>query len=92
MEVALLEPAALDRRWFDTSTLLRSIERLASLRRAPGDAAVLSQAGAHIGEQGNRFTALLSAGQLDQAGALVRQLEAGREALLTQLDTALANA
>jgi methyl-accepting chemotaxis protein len=92
MDVALLEPAALDRRWFDTGVLLRSIDRLAVLRRAPGNAAALSEAGAQLGEQGNRFTALLSAGQLDQAGELAQQVEAGRDALLAQLGTALADA
>ncbi|HZX71408.1 MAG TPA: methyl-accepting chemotaxis protein [Rhodanobacter sp.] len=92
MEVALLEPGALDRRWFDTRTLVRSIDRLALLRRGSGDAAVLSDAGAQLGEQGNRFVALLGDGQLEQAGDLARQLEAGREALLAQVGAVLAAA
>ena len=92
MAVALLEPGALDRRWFDTRTLVRSIERLALLRHGSSDAATLSDAGARLGEQGNRFIALLGEGQLEQASALAQQLEAGREALLTQLGAALAAA
>lgn len=92
MEVALLEPAALDRRWFDTHVLLRSIDRLALLRPGSSDAAVLSDAGAQLGEQGNRFIALLGDGQLEQAGTLAQQVEAGRQALLTQLGAALADA
>jgi methyl-accepting chemotaxis protein len=92
MEVTLLEPAALDRRWFDTRTLLRSIDRLALLRGGPADAAALGDAGKQMGDQGNRFTALVGAGQLEQAGELAQQLEAGRDALLAQLGNALAGA
>ena len=92
MEVALLEPTALDRRWFDTRTLVRSIDRLALLRRGSGDDALLNDASAQLGEQGNRFIALLGAGQFEQAGALAHQLEAGQEALLAQVGAALAAA
>ena len=92
MATALLEPAALDRRWFDTRTLVRSIERLALLRHGSGDAAPLSNAGVQLGEQANRFITLLGNGQLDQASALAQQIETGREALLVQLDAALATA
>ncbi|MEO8777316.1 MAG: methyl-accepting chemotaxis protein [Rhodanobacter sp.] len=92
MAVALLEPAALDRRWFDTRTLVRSIDRLALLRGGSGDAAALSNAGMQLGEQGHHFITLLGDGQLEQASALAQQLEISREALLAQLDAALAAA
>lgn len=92
MDLALLEPAALDRRWFDTRALVRSVDRFARLSPDPGDASAISAAGARLGEQGNRFIALLGAGQLDQASELVQKLEAGRDALLTQLDALLADA
>ncbi len=91
-ELALLEPAALDRRWFDTHALVSSIDRLALLRLGAGDAIVLSDAGAQLAEQGKRFIALLGDGQLGQASELAQELEAGREALLVQLGTVLAAA
>ncbi|TAL89960.1 MAG: chemotaxis protein [Rhodanobacter sp.] len=92
MALALLEPAALDGRWFDTRALMRSIERLALLGREPSDTAALSDAGAHLNEQGKRFVALLNEGQLEQAGELAQKLEAGRDTLLAQLGTQLADA
>ncbi len=91
MELALLEPAALDRRWFDTHALVRSLDRLALLRHGAGDATGLSDAGAQLDAQGNRFIALLGEGQIDQAGELAQNVEAGREALLSQLDAVLAD-
>jgi len=92
MSLALLEPAALDRRWFDTHALVRGVQRLTRLRRGSSDSAALSEAGAQLGEQGNRFVALLGAGQLDQANELARTLEAGQDALLAQLDAMLVDA
>ena len=92
MELALLEPGALDRRWFDTHTISRSIGRLAALHREQRDVSSLTDAGAQLSERGGRFVALLCDGQLDQAAALSQQLEAGREALLGQLGALLADA
>ncbi|WP_426662753.1 methyl-accepting chemotaxis protein [Rhodanobacter aciditrophus] len=91
-ELALLEPAALDRRWFDTHAIRRSIERLGSLQPDHPASAGLADAGLQLCEQGNRFIALLSDGETDQAAALSRQIESGREALLGQLDALLADA
>ncbi len=90
MELALLEPAALDRRWFDTHALMRSVDRLAKC--GSGDTAAFSSAGAELSEQGNRFVALLNDGQRDQANELAQKLEAGQDALLAQLGTLLADA
>ncbi|WP_426700505.1 methyl-accepting chemotaxis protein [Rhodanobacter sp. Col0626] len=92
MDLALLEPGALDRRWFDTHTINRSIARLASLHRGNPVTAGLTAAGAQLCDQGNRFVALLCDGQLDQAAQLSSQLESGREALLGQLGALLADA
>ena len=91
MDLALLEPAALDRRWFDTHALVRSVERLALLRRGAGDTEALSTAGAHLSEQGSRFVSLLNEGQLDQASQLALKLDADRDALLNQLGALLAD-
>ncbi|ODT91162.1 MAG: chemotaxis protein [Rhodanobacter sp. SCN 67-45] len=92
MSLALLEPAALDRRWFDTHALVSGVQRLARLRRGGDNGAALGDAGTQLGEQGQRFITLLGAGQLDQAGAVARELEAGQDALLAQLDALLADA
>lgn len=92
MELALLEPGALDRRWFDTHTINRSIGRLALLHPGKPAIAGLTEAGTQLCEQGSRFVTLLCDGQLDQATQLSRQLEAGREALLGQLGILLADA
>lgn len=92
MELALLEPGALDRRWFDTHTINRSIGRLAALHQGGRDASGLTETGAQLSEQGSRFVTLLCDGQLDQATQLSQQLESGREALLGQLGALLADA
>jgi methyl-accepting chemotaxis protein len=92
MELALLEPGALDRRWFDTHTINRSIGRLTALHQDTAATTGLSDAGAQLCEQGNRFVSLLCDGQIDQATQLSQQLEAGREALLGQLGALLAEA
>jgi methyl-accepting chemotaxis protein len=92
MELALLEPAALDRRWFDTHTLSRSVDRLALVRRGSGDTTAFSATGTALSEQGNRFVTLLNEGQLDQANEVAQKLEAGRDALMAQLGTLLADA
>ncbi|WP_114241655.1 methyl-accepting chemotaxis protein [Dyella sp. C9] len=92
MELALQEPAALDRRWFDTQTLSRSLDRLASRHGAHPAVPALTATGARLREHGHTFATLLCDGQLDQANQLVSQLESEREALLTQLNLLLADA
>jgi methyl-accepting chemotaxis protein len=92
MELALLEPGALDRRWFDTHAINRSIARLASLNDASPATAGLTNTGTQLCEQGSRFVTLLCDGQLDQATQVSQQLESGREALLGQLGALLADA
>jgi methyl-accepting chemotaxis protein len=92
MELALLEPGALDRRWFDTHTINRSIGRLAALHQGGRDVSSLTATGAQLSEQGSRFVTMLCDGQLDQAVQLSQQLESSREALLGQLGALLADA
>lgn len=91
MELALQEPAALDRRWFDTQALSRTLDRLTAGRANHAAAGALSAAGARLREQGSTFATLLCDGQLDQASQLMRQLEGERETLLTQLNVLLAD-
>jgi methyl-accepting chemotaxis protein len=90
MELALQEPAALDRRWFDTQALNRTLHRLTAGRDGPA-ASALTAAGARLREHGNSFATLLCDGHLDQAGQLVQQLESERETLLTQLNVLLSD-
>jgi len=91
-ELALLEPAALDRRWFDTHAIRRSVERLGALQPTHPASAGLADAGMQLCEQGGRFIALLCDGEAEQAAVLSRQLESARDALLGQLDSLLADA
>jgi methyl-accepting chemotaxis protein len=91
MELALQEPAALDRRWFDTQALSRTLERLTARRGNNPAASALTAAGARLRDQGNTFATLLCDGQLDQAGQVMQQLEGEREALLNQLNVLLAD-
>ncbi|MCX7513120.1 methyl-accepting chemotaxis protein [Frateuria hangzhouensis] len=91
-ELALLEPSALDRRWFDTDALDRTVRRLAAQHPDHPATGALSQAGARLSEHGNAFVGLLCDGQLEQARQLSQQLESEREALVTQLAALLADA
>jgi len=91
-ELALLEPAALDRRWFDTHAIRRSVQRLGALHPAHPASTELAGTGAQLCEQGDRFIALLCDGEATQAAVLAQQLERAREALLGQLDQLLADA
>ncbi|MBD8871230.1 methyl-accepting chemotaxis protein [Rhodanobacter sp. DHB23] len=91
-ELALLDPAAVDRRWFDTHAIRSSVERLRALQPHHPAAAGLASAGAQLCEQGTRFVALLCDGEAAQASALSQQIDPARDTLLGQLNTLLADA
>ena len=91
-ELALLEPGALDRRWFDTDALDRTVRRLAAQHPDQPAASALSEAGARLSEHGNAFVGLLCNGQIEQAQQLSQQLESEREAVVTHLAALLATA
>jgi len=91
MELALQEPAALDRRWFDTQALSRTLARLTAARTQHPAADALNAAGNRLRDQGSSFATLLCDGQLDQASQVMQQLEGDREALLNQLNVLLAD-
>jgi methyl-accepting chemotaxis protein len=91
-ELALAEPSALDRRWFDTHALGNGVERLAALRQGHPASGNLAETSKQLREQGNRFITLLSDNEKDQAAALIAQIESGRDALVGQLGTLLADA
>ena len=92
VELALAEPAALDRRWFDSHALRASAERLGGSQSGRPAAGGLVEAGKQLCEQGDRFVALLCNGEAGQAATLAPQIESSREALLGQLDKLLADA
>lgn len=91
-ELALQEPAALDRRWFDTTALSHAGSRLAALRHELPASAALNTTTGQLCEDSRRFVELLCDGQRDQATQLARQLDTGGEALLDQLGNLLADA
>ena len=90
MELALAEPAALDRRWFDTSALQRALARLLAQHAGHPAASGMQASCARLGERGNAFVGLLCEGKKTEAGALAGELESEREALVNQLAQLLA--
>jgi len=92
MDLALLEPGALDRRWFDTHALHRSLARLTTIQKDSAACEALNLIGAKLLEQSNQFVSLLCDGQIERATQLSQELESAREALLGQLSTLLADA
>ncbi len=91
MDLALAEPGAIDRRWFDTRTLHRALTRLA----AGHDAAAAEQlhaASSRLREHSTHFVDALCDGQLDQAAECSRQMESERQAMLEQLAGLLVDA
>ncbi|HEU4669928.1 MAG TPA: methyl-accepting chemotaxis protein [Dyella sp.] len=91
MELALAEPAALDRRWFDTHALKRALERLLALQGDSPVAASMLDTCQRLGERGSAFVDLLCEGRKSEAGELTAPLEAEREALVNQLAQLLAD-
>lgn len=85
MELALLEPAALDHRWFDANPLRRSLQRLTAGHADSAAASALMETGKRLGKQGNQFIGLLCDGKFDQATDMSHQLETERESLVSQL-------
>jgi len=85
MELALREPTALDRRWFDTTALRRAIAQLTAQRADHPAASLLQQAGARLGEHGHAFAELLGDGRADAASQLPGRVESEREVIQQQL-------
>lgn len=92
MALALLDPSALDRRWFDTHPINRSIERLVALHADSPATKELNDSGTLLCEQSNRFISLIGDGELERATQLSEQVESGRETLIGQLGNLLADA
>ncbi|HET6433635.1 methyl-accepting chemotaxis protein [Dyella sp.] len=90
MELALAEPAALDRRWFDTAALQRALQRLLAQYKDHPAGNELSGACTRLGERGTAFVGLLCEGKSAEAGELAPALEREREALVNQLALLLA--
>lgn len=91
MELALREPTALDRRWFDTDALQRSLSRLAARHDQHPASQVLRESAVRLREQGNAFLDLLGSGQLERAAQMSSQLESERETINAQLASMLAD-
>ena len=92
MELALHEPAALDRRWFDTTVFDRALARLGAQRAEHPAAATLLEAGQRLSEHADNFVRLIGEGQTTQAAQLSGQVERERESIHQQLSQLLAHA
>ncbi|MBE1159549.1 methyl-accepting chemotaxis protein [Dyella acidiphila] len=91
MELALQEPTSLDRRWFDTDVLQRSLDRLTARHAQHPTSETLRQSAARLQEHGNAFLELLINGQFDQAAQMSGKLESERDAINNQLSSMLAD-
>jgi methyl-accepting chemotaxis protein len=91
MELALQEPTSLDRRWFDTEVLKRSLDRLTARQAGHASSDSLHAAARRLREHGELFLELLGDGKLDMAAQVPEKLESEREAINSQLATILAD-
>ncbi|GGA27817.1 methyl-accepting chemotaxis protein [Dyella nitratireducens] len=90
MELALQEPTSLDRRWFDTDVLKRSLDRLTARHGSDSSRTSLHASAVRLREHGEAFLELLGNGQFEQAAQMSEKLESEREAINSQLATILA--
>ncbi|HUA78858.1 MAG TPA: methyl-accepting chemotaxis protein [Dyella sp.] len=91
MELALQEPTSLDRRWFDTDVLKRSLDRLTARHANHPSSAGLHESAARLREQGEAFLELLGNGHVEMATQMSNKLESEREAINSQLAAMLAD-
>lgn len=85
MELALQEPTSLDRRWFDTDVLKRSLDRLTARHGNDASRTSLHQSAVRLREHGEAFLEFLGNGQVEQAAQMSEKLESEREAINSQL-------
>ena len=85
VELALQDPAALDRRWFETDVLLRNLDRLAARQGAHPACEDLRACAARLHEYSISFLELLGSGQIEQAAQLCGNFESEREQINAQL-------
>ncbi|GLQ93833.1 methyl-accepting chemotaxis protein [Dyella acidisoli] len=91
MELALQEPTSLDRRWFDTDVLKRSLDRLTARHGNHPSSTSLHESAVRLREHGEAFLELLGNGQFELAAQMSDKLEKEREAINSQLATILAD-
>ncbi|RDS81877.1 methyl-accepting chemotaxis protein [Dyella psychrodurans] len=89
IELALQEPTSLDRRWFDTDVLVRSLDRLTARHSQHPSNQTLRESAARLQEHGHAFLELLNSGQFEQARQLCGKFESERETINSQLATML---
>lgn len=85
MELALHEPAALDRRWFDTAAFDHALARLGEQHVANPAVAALLEAGKRLSSHAESFVRLVGEGQTGQAAQLPDLVEREREAIHQRL-------
>jgi methyl-accepting chemotaxis protein len=91
IELALQEPTALDRRWFDTDVLQRSLDRLIARHANHPSCETLRESATRLQEHGSAFVELLNNGEFDLATQLSGKLESERETINNQLAAMLAD-
>jgi methyl-accepting chemotaxis protein len=89
VELALQEPTSLDRRWFDTDVLVRSLERLTARHGQHLSNQSLRESAARLQEHSQAFLELVNNGQFDMAKQLSGRFEVERETINSQLATIL---
>lgn len=85
MELALQEPTSLDRRWFDTEVLKRSLNRLTARQGHHPSGTGLHESATRLREHGEAFLELLGNGQIELAKQMSDKLETERELINSQL-------
>jgi methyl-accepting chemotaxis protein len=91
IDLALQEPTALDRRWFDTDVLQRSLDRLMARHVNHPSCTTLRESAARLQEHGSAFVELLNNGEFDLATQLSSKLESERDTINNQLAAMLAD-
>ncbi|GLQ47353.1 hypothetical protein GCM10007862_24040 [Dyella lipolytica] len=89
IELALQEPTSLDRRWFDTDVLQRSLDRLTARHSHHPSSGILRESAARLEEHGHAFLELLNNGQFELAAQMSGKFENERESINSQLTTML---
>ncbi|KJV36273.1 methyl-accepting chemotaxis protein [Luteibacter yeojuensis] len=89
VELASRDPAGLDRRWLDTTPLLRCIEQL-RVRRADGSADAVHAAAERFGAQASQYAIVLGEGRHADASHMVAGLLKELDAIVQGLSAALA--
>ncbi len=91
IELALQEPTSLDRRWFDTDVLQRSLNRLTARHQQHPSCETLRVSAVRLQEHSHAFLELLNNGQFDLAAQVSGKFETERDIINNQLAAMIAD-